>query len=125
MTRRAALQVEGLEDRMVLSTAAATAALTGPTLHATDEGPTEQITFVYGRFLAVHQSARIVAQPSAQITFSDTSSPSGHGQATQGAGAGKIKFNEFTIKKTTDKASPTFFNNACTGTHYPAVLLST
>ena len=28
---------------------------------------------------------------------------------TGGAGAGKIKFNEFTIKKTTDKASSTFF----------------
>jgi hypothetical protein len=28
------------------------------------------------------------------------------GNATRGAGAGKIKFNEFTIKKTTDQASP-------------------
>jgi len=27
------------------------------------------------------------------------------GSATGGAGAGKIKFNEFTIKKTTDSAS--------------------
>lgn len=39
--------------------------------------------------------------------------------ATGGAGAGKIKFNEFTIKKTTDKASPLFFKNCTTGAHYP------
>src|SRR4051812_2414106 len=31
------------------------------------------------------------------------------GSATGGAGAGKITFNEFTIKKTTDKASAGFF----------------
>jgi hypothetical protein len=29
--------------------------------------------------------------------------------AAGGAGAGKIKFNEFTIKKTSDTASPSFF----------------
>src|SRR5262245_54118469 len=34
------------------------------------------------------------------------------GSATGGAGAGKIKFNEFTIKKTTDSASPAFFETA-------------
>jgi hypothetical protein len=33
----------------------------------------------------------------------------GSGSETGGAGAGKIKFNEFTIKKTSDKASPIFF----------------
>ena len=32
--------------------------------------------------------------------------PTTIGSATGGAGAGKIKFNEFTIKKTTDSASP-------------------
>jgi len=31
------------------------------------------------------------------------------GSATGGAGAGKIKFNEFTISKVTDSASPIFF----------------
>jgi hypothetical protein len=40
------------------------------------------------------------------------------GSATSGAGAGKIKFNEFTIKKTTDKASPNFYQNSVSGTHY-------
>lgn len=34
------------------------------------------------------------------------SNPSSIGSATGGAGAGKVKFNEFTVKKTTDKASP-------------------
>src|SRR2546423_9122241 len=32
--------------------------------------------------------------------------PTTIGSATGGAGAGKIKFNEFTIKKTTDVSSP-------------------
>src|SRR5438445_1011307 len=32
--------------------------------------------------------------------------PTTIGSATGGAGAGKVKFNEFTIKKTTDSASP-------------------
>ena len=31
------------------------------------------------------------------------------GGATGGAGAGKIKFNEFSIKKVTDSASPAFY----------------
>jgi hypothetical protein len=46
-------------------------------------------------------------------SHASTGSPSGTtaskatiGSATKGAGAGKIKFNEFTIKKTTDQASP-------------------
>ena len=47
--------------------------------------------------------------------------PTTIGSATGGAGAGKIKFNEFTIKKTTDTASATFFKNCCVGAHYKAV----
>jgi type VI secretion system secreted protein Hcp len=39
------------------------------------------------------------------------------GSATGGAGAGKVKFNEFTIKKTTDKASPVFFKAFHSGQH--------
>jgi hypothetical protein len=35
--------------------------------------------------------------------------PTTIGSATGGAGAGKIKFNEFSITKTTDSASPNFF----------------
>ncbi len=45
------------------------------------------------------------------------------GSATGGAGAGKIKFNEFTIKKTTDKASPSFFKNCALGAHYGKVII--
>jgi len=47
--------------------------------------------------------------------------PTTIGSATGGAGAGKIKFNEFTIKKTSDKASPAFFRNCCAGAHYKVV----
>lgn len=47
--------------------------------------------------------------------------PTTVGSATGGAGAGKIKFNEFTIKRTTDKSSPLFFKNCCIGTHYGEV----
>ena len=49
--------------------------------------------------------------------------PTTIGSATGGAGAGKVKFNEFTIKKTTDSASPAFFKNSATGTHYNTVTL--
>jgi type VI secretion system secreted protein Hcp len=43
--------------------------------------------------------------------------------ATGGAGAGKVKFNEFTIKKTADSASPAFFKNCCAGAHYGSVII--
>lgn len=49
--------------------------------------------------------------------------PTTIGSATGGAGAGKIKFNEFTIKKATDKASPLFFKNCCAGSHYKNVTI--
>jgi len=49
--------------------------------------------------------------------------PTTIGSSTGGAGAGKIKFNEFTIKKTTDKASPLFFKNCCVGSHYKTVTI--
>jgi type VI secretion system Hcp family effector len=39
-----------------------------------------------------------------------------------GAGSGKVGFNEFSIKKVTDQASPAFFNNAATnGAHFKKV----
>src|SRR5882672_4329811 len=50
--------------------------------------------------------------------------PTTIGSATGGAGAGKIKFNEFTIKKTTDQASPLFFRNCAAGAHYKKVTLA-
>jgi len=43
------------------------------------------------------------------------------GSATGGAGAGKVQFNEFTIKKAVDLASPGFFKNCCAGAHYKYV----
>jgi type VI secretion system Hcp family effector len=49
--------------------------------------------------------------------------PTTIGSATSGAGAGKCKFNEFTIKKTTDSASPAFFRNCAAGAHYKKVVL--
>ncbi len=50
--------------------------------------------------------------------------PTTIGSATGGAGAGKINFNEFTIKKTVDSASPLIFKNAATGAHYKTVTLT-
>ena len=52
---------------------------------------------------------------SATTTSSHATSSSGGtvyttGQSS-GAGAGKARFNEFTIKKTSDRASPSFFGN--------------
>ncbi len=49
--------------------------------------------------------------------------PSTIGSATGGAGAGKVKFNEFTIHKTSDSASPVFFKNLVSGAHYKNVIL--
>ena len=46
------------------------------------------------------------------------------GSGTSGAGGGKIQFNEFTIKKITDVASPFFFNNCAAGAHYKLVTLA-
>jgi type VI protein secretion system component Hcp len=49
--------------------------------------------------------------------------PTTIGSATGGAGAGKVKFNEFTIKTTTDSASPAFFTNGAVGAHYKTVTI--
>jgi type VI secretion system secreted protein Hcp len=50
--------------------------------------------------------------------------PTTIGSGALGAGSGKIKFNEFVIKKTTDQASPCFFNNCCIGSHYATVTIA-
>jgi type VI secretion system secreted protein Hcp len=50
--------------------------------------------------------------------------PTTIGSATSGAGAGKAKFNEFEITKTTDSASPMFFKNCVAGIHYGKVFLA-
>jgi type VI secretion system secreted protein Hcp len=46
------------------------------------------------------------------------------GSATGGAGGGKAEFSEFSITKTVDSASPNFFLNCVTGTHYGTVTLA-
>jgi type VI secretion system secreted protein Hcp len=46
------------------------------------------------------------------------------GSATGGAGGGKAEFGEFSITKTVDAASPNFFLNCVTGTHYNQVTLA-
>lgn len=45
------------------------------------------------------------------------------GSATGGAGAGKIKFNEFTIKKRTDKATPKLLEAAVKGKVFHEVVI--
>lgn len=45
------------------------------------------------------------------------------GSQSSGAGAGKITFNPFSITRKIDKASPTFFQMACSGTAFQVVSL--
>lgn len=45
------------------------------------------------------------------------------GSQSSGAGAGKINFNPFSIIRKIDKASPTFFQMACSGTAFQLVQL--
>lgn len=45
------------------------------------------------------------------------------GSATGGAGAGKIKFNEFTIKKTSDRATPKLLEAAAKGKVFREVVI--
>lgn len=47
--------------------------------------------------------------------------PATIGSATGGAGSGKVKFNEFTVKKMTDKASPVLQQALATGRHFRTV----
>jgi type VI protein secretion system component Hcp len=57
--------------------------------------------------------------PISNILGFGVENPTTIGSATGGAGGGKIKFNEFAIKKTTDSASPNFFKHCVAGAHYP------
>jgi len=50
--------------------------------------------------------------------------PTTIGSATGGAGSGKIQFNELTITKKVDKASPALFKNEAAGAHYTSAILS-
>jgi type VI protein secretion system component Hcp len=44
--------------------------------------------------------------------------------APTGAGAGKVKFNEFVFSKKTDSASPLLFKACATGKHFPTVTIT-
>jgi type VI secretion system secreted protein Hcp len=50
--------------------------------------------------------------------------PTTIGTATGGAGAGKIKFNEFTITKTIDEMSPILYKQMATGAHAQTATLT-
>jgi hypothetical protein len=52
-----------------------------------------------------------ILAPRLQASSSANANPTTVGSATGGAGSGKIRFNEFTIKKTADSASPIFSNS--------------
>jgi type VI secretion system secreted protein Hcp len=49
--------------------------------------------------------------------------PTTIGSATGGAGAGKVRFNEFTITTKVDQASVAFFRNCVAGAHYKTVVI--
>src|SRR5262245_58688834 len=87
---RAALALERLEDRLVPSTSPSAANCDG---------------VVQPKVVEIKDFSFGVENPTI-------------GSATGGAGAGKIKFNEFTIKRTTDSASPAFFVNSPAGASY-------
>ena len=40
------------------------------------------------------------------------------GSQASGAGAGKVKFNEFQVHRTTDRASPSLFQHVVNGKHF-------
>jgi len=46
------------------------------------------------------------------------------GSQSSGAGAGKVTFNPFSITRKIDKASPIFFEMACSGVPFESVLLA-
>lgn len=50
--------------------------------------------------------------------------PTTIGSATSGAGAGKIKFNEFTIVKSVDKATPKLYEAVARGQHSKTAVLT-
>jgi type VI secretion system secreted protein Hcp len=83
-----------------------------PSVGSAPEGETRDVTFSKEKAFEIKDFSFGVENPTTI------------GSATGGAGAGKIKFNEFTIKKTTDKASALFFKNCCVGAHYETVILA-
>src|SRR5262245_45406346 len=74
--------------------------------------------------VASEQTANVLTMPEIKHFSFGVENATTIGSATGGAGAGKIKFNEFTIKRTTDKASALFFKNCCMGAHYKTVIIA-
>ena len=54
----------------------------------------------------------------------DVENPATIGSATGGAGAGKVKFNTFTITKRTDASTPRLYQQCCAGGHFAQVILT-
>src|SRR5262245_25917060 len=50
--------------------------------------------------------------------------PTTIGSATGGAGAGKVKLNQFIIKKRCDLSTPPLFGSLCSGIHFKDVTLT-
>jgi type VI secretion system secreted protein Hcp len=48
---------------------------------------------------------------------------SGTSEAGTGAGAGKVKFSDFTFTKTIDSTSPKLFEDCAAGSHFPSVTI--
>jgi len=46
------------------------------------------------------------------------------GSGTTGAGAGKVKFGEFTIEKDVDQSTAPIFNACTAGAHFPTMLIA-
>jgi type VI secretion system secreted protein Hcp len=54
----------------------------------------------------------------------DVENPTTIGSATGGAGAGKVKFNTFTITKKTESSTPQLYQKCCMGAHFEKVILT-
>ena len=104
-SRRAVLKVENLEDRCLAAVDA----------------------FIWFESPSL-MHAQVQTKVNAPATFEITGftfgveNPTTIGSATGGAGAGKIKFNEFTIKKTSDSASPALVTDTSTSADQTVVI---
>jgi len=75
----------------------------------------------------IQGESKDAAHPDAIVISSykfETDNPNTIGSATGGAGAGKIKFGEFSITKTVDKSSPVLFQAEAAGEHYTKAVLT-
>ena len=58
-----------------------------------------------------------------EVTSFDFGSTQNIGSQSAGAGAGKVKFDSFTVTRKIDKASPSLFQAATAGKHFPTVIV--